>query len=118
MERVAVDIMGPFPCTDKGNRYVLAAMYYFTKWPEAYAIHDQEAETVANGLVEGMFTRFGTAEVIHSDQERNFESGVFSMCDRLGMQKTRTTPLDPRSDGVVEQNSGKTTRHPHCRTSA
>ncbi|KAI3375469.1 hypothetical protein L3Q82_003801 [Scortum barcoo] len=62
MERVAVDIMGPFPRTDKGNRYVLAAMDYFTKWPEAYAIPDQEAETVANALVEGMFTRFGTAE--------------------------------------------------------
>ncbi|KAI3374420.1 hypothetical protein L3Q82_006249 [Scortum barcoo] len=104
MERVAVDIMGPFPRTDKGNRYVLAAMDYFTKWPEAYAIPDQEAETVANALVEGMFTRFGTAEVIHSDQGRNFESGVFSaMCDCLGMQKTRTTPLHPQSDGLVER---------------
>ncbi|KAI3360729.1 hypothetical protein L3Q82_012872 [Scortum barcoo] len=58
MERVAVDIMGPYPRTDKGNHYVLAAMDYFTKWPEAYAIPDQEAETVANALVEGMFTRF------------------------------------------------------------
>ena len=104
MERVAVDIMGPFPRTDKGNRYVLAAMDYFTKWPEAYAIPDQEAETVADALVEGMFARFGAAEVIHSDQGRNFESAVFSaMCDRLGMQKTRTTPLHPQSDGLVER---------------
>lgn len=38
MERVAVNVMGPFPHTDKGNRYVLVAMDYFTKWPEAYAI--------------------------------------------------------------------------------
>ncbi|KAK7884629.1 hypothetical protein WMY93_027752 [Mugilogobius chulae] len=104
MERVAVDIMGPFPRTDKGNRYVLAAMDYFTKWPEAFAIPDQEAETVADTLVDGMFSRFGVAEVIHSDQGRNFESAVFSaMCERMGMQKTRTTPLHPQSDGLVER---------------
>ncbi|KAI4885571.1 hypothetical protein NFI96_007362, partial [Prochilodus magdalenae] len=68
------------------------------------AIPDQEAETVADALVEGMFSRFGAAEVIHSDQGRNFESGVFSdMCERLGIQKTRTTPLHPQSDGLVER---------------
>uniref|UniRef100_A0AAV2K6I4 Gypsy retrotransposon integrase-like protein 1 n=1 Tax=Knipowitschia caucasica TaxID=637954 RepID=A0AAV2K6I4_KNICA len=76
MERVAVDIMGPFPRSDQGNRYVLAAMDYFTKWPEAFAIPDQEAVTVADTLVEGMFSRFGAPEVIHSDQGRNFESSV------------------------------------------
>ncbi|KAI4872035.1 hypothetical protein NFI96_006518 [Prochilodus magdalenae] len=104
MERVAVDILGPFPRSDKGNRYVLVAMDYFTKWPESYAIPDQEAETVADALVEGMFSRFVAAEVIHSDQGRNFESGVFSaMCERLGIQKTRTTPLHPQSDGLVER---------------
>uniref|UniRef100_A0A8C5DVC8 Integrase catalytic domain-containing protein n=1 Tax=Gouania willdenowi TaxID=441366 RepID=A0A8C5DVC8_GOUWI len=55
-------------------------------------------------LVEGMFSRFGAAETIHSDQGRNFESAVFStMCERLGMQKTRTTPLHPQSDGLVER---------------
>ncbi|CAI5690254.1 unnamed protein product [Oreochromis niloticus] len=104
MERVAVDVMGPFPRTDRGNRYVLVAMDYFTKWPEAYAIPDQEAETVADVLVEGMFSRFGTAETLHSDQGRNFESKVFAaMCERLGIKKTRTTPLHPQSDGLVER---------------
>lgn len=102
LERVAVDIRGPFPRTDKGNRYILAAMYYFTKWPEAYVIPDQEAGTVADALVEGMFTRFEAPKVIHSNQGRNFESGVFSaMCEHLGMQKTQTTPLHPQSDGLA-----------------
>ena len=104
MERVAVDVVGPLPRSDKGNRYVLSAIDYFTKWPEAYAIPDQEAVTVADALVEGMFSRFGVPETIHSDQGRNFESRVFaSMCERLGMHKTRTTPLHPQSDGLVER---------------
>ncbi|CAI5681311.1 unnamed protein product [Oreochromis niloticus] len=89
---------------ERGNCYVLVAMDYFTKWPEAYAIPDQEAETVADVLVEGMFSRFGTAETLHSDQGRNFESKVFAaMCERLGIKKTRTTPLHPQSDGLVER---------------
>ncbi|GBO33123.1 Retrovirus-related Pol polyprotein from transposon 297 [Araneus ventricosus] len=50
-ERMALDILGPFPVTTKGNRYVLVLMDYFTKWPEAIPISDQEASTVAEELV-------------------------------------------------------------------
>ena len=104
MERVAVDVVGPLPRSEKGNRYVLSAIDYFTKWPEAYAIPDQEAETVVDALVGGMFSHFGVPETLHSDQGRNFESKVFaSMCKRLGIHKTRTTPLRPQSDGLVER---------------
>lgn len=104
MERVAVDILGPFPATDSGNRYVLVAMDYFTKWPEAYAVPDQSATTTAERLVEEMFARFGVPAELHSDQGRNFESQVFSeVCRRLGVSKTRTTPLHPQSDGLVER---------------
>lgn len=84
MERVAVDIKGPLPRFDKGNRYVLVVVDYFTKWPEEYAIPVQEAEIVADTLVEGMFSRFGASENIHTDQGRNFEFTVFSaMCEQL-----------------------------------
>lgn len=104
MERVGVDILGPFPTTDQGNRYVLVAMDYFTKWPEAYAVPDQSAATTAERLVSEMFCRFGVPEELHSDQGRNFEAGVFSeVCRRLGIKKTRTTPLHPQSDGLVER---------------
>lgn len=104
MERVGIDILGPFPTTDQGNRYVLVAMDYFTKWPEAYAVPDQSASTTAEHLVNEMFCRFGVPEELHSDQGRNFEAKVFGeVCWRLGIKKTRTTPLHPQSDGLVER---------------
>ncbi|UYV84725.1 K02A2.6-like [Cordylochernes scorpioides] len=103
-ERIAIDIMGPLPRSDKGNRYILVAMDYFTKWPEAFPLADQEAETVAETLISQFFSRFGVPMQIHTDQGRNFESRLFAqMCKLLGSHKTRTTPLHPQSDGMVER---------------
>lgn len=31
MDQIGMDILGPFPTTEAGNRYVLVAMDYFTK---------------------------------------------------------------------------------------
>lgn len=104
MERMAVDIAGPFPCTERGNKYLCVAMDYFTKWPEVCALPNHEAETVASFLVDQVFTRFGVPGELHSDQGREFESRVFRECCRLlGIHKTRTTPLRPQSDGMVER---------------
>jgi hypothetical protein len=50
-EKIAIDVAGPFPRNDQGNRYLLIAMDYFTKWPEACGIPNQEASTVAGALV-------------------------------------------------------------------
>lgn len=38
VERVAIDVMGPFVLSGRGNRYLLVAMDYFSKWPEAFAL--------------------------------------------------------------------------------
>ena len=74
MQVVAVDILGPLPETEQGNRYVLVAGDYFTKWVESYAIPDQEATTVAQKLTDEMFCRFSPPEQLHSDQGKQFES--------------------------------------------
>ena len=102
MEHIALDILGPLPLSESGNQYLLIVTDYFTKWPEVYPLPNQEATTVAKVLVNGMICRFGVPLEIHSDQGRNFESALFKVCRLLGMTKTRTTPLHPQSDGMVE----------------
>ena len=103
---MAIDVLGPLPIIiiDGGNRYLLIAANYFTKWVEAYSLPNQEAVTVAGFLVKEFLCRFGTPQIIHSDQGQNFESAVFSeMCQLLGISKTRTTPLHSESVGMVER---------------
>ena len=104
MERVALDVIGPLPTTSRGNRFILVVCDCFTKWPEAYAIPDHKATTVASKLVEGWISRYGLMKTLHSDQGRDFESDTFqSLMKILGIQKTTTTSYHPQSDGLVER---------------
>jgi hypothetical protein len=50
-ERIAMDVAGPFPTSDSGNKYVLVVMDYFSKWPEVYPIPNQETTTIADAVV-------------------------------------------------------------------
>ena len=50
-ERLAMDIVGSFPKSDQGNKYVLTISDYFTRWTEAYSIPNQEAVTIEEMIV-------------------------------------------------------------------
>ena len=104
MERIAVDILGEFLMTENGNKYILVVGDYFTKWKECFPMPNMEAITVARIMVNEVISRLGVPEKIHSDQGAQFESNLFSeMCKLLQIEKTRTTPYHPQSDGMVER---------------
>ncbi|GFV91645.1 retrovirus-related Pol polyprotein from transposon 412 [Trichonephila clavipes] len=75
-ERITFDILGPLPRSSEGNNNILVVMNYFTKWPEAYPISDQEASTVAKVLVQHWISRFEVPLQLYSDQNRNFDPAV------------------------------------------
>ena len=52
LEWIAMDILGPLPETECGNKYIVVIDDYFTKWKEAYPMRNMEATTVANILVQ------------------------------------------------------------------
>lgn len=51
-EIVAMDIVGPLPLTEAGNKYILVFGEYLTKWPEAFPIPDMKTDTIAKIFVE------------------------------------------------------------------
>ena len=105
MERVCIDIVGPFPESKSGNKYALVATDYFTKFVEIYPLPNQEATSVASVLAKEFFSKYGIPHFIHSDQGSQFESKLFAeFCNILGITKTRTTPFHPQSDGQSERN--------------
>ncbi|PNF37388.1 hypothetical protein B7P43_G16132 [Cryptotermes secundus] len=61
-------------------------------------------DIAAEVLVANFFCRFGIPRELHSDQGRNFKSHLLQeVLQHLGVSKTRTTPLHPQSDGMVER---------------
>ena len=55
-------------------------------------------------LYSAFFSRFGLPRQLHSDQGSNFESKlVAELCSIAGINKTRTTPFHPQSDGRTER---------------
>lgn len=103
-ERLALDVVGPLPRSQAVSRFMLVLADYFTRWPEVIAMPDQRAVTVVRALLQNVVCRHGVPLEIHLDQGRNFESSVFKeLLKLLGIRKTRTTPLHPQSDGLVER---------------
>lgn len=84
--------------------YILVIGDYFTKWKEAFPIRDHTALTVADKLVTNFICHYECPDQIHTDQGREFESHLFTqVCTLLGIEKTKTTPYHPQSDGLVER---------------
>lgn len=104
LERCAIDIYGPLPITTSNNKYILVICDCFTRWTEAIALPNQEAETVTKAFVDEYVSRFGVPLQIHSDLGSNFTSKLFSdMCDLLQLHHTRSTPQHPQANGIVER---------------
>ena len=70
MERVHIDILGPFPPSKSGNVYILMMIDQFTRWVECMPLKDQTAVVVARSAVDNFFSGFGLPSELHSDQGR------------------------------------------------
>ena len=103
-QRVAIDILDTRKVSRKGNQYILVIYDYFTKWMDAFPLKRHTADRVAEVMMTRFFVYHGVPETIHSDQGREFESELFSQLLKMcGIEKTRTSPYRPQSNGAVER---------------
>ena len=79
-------------------------MDYFTKWPEAKAISDAKAETVAKFLFENIICIHGVPKEIISDQGTSFNNALIKeLCDRYQTKHRLTSAYRPQTNGLVER---------------
>eukprot|EP00794_Sanderia_malayensis_P014622 gene14622-16137_t len=64
---IGVDLIGPLKTIRSGNKYILSVIDYYTKYAEAKALPNQEAETIVRALEE-IFARHGMPSVLLTDQ--------------------------------------------------
>nr|GEV85109.1 DNA-directed DNA polymerase [Tanacetum cinerariifolium] len=96
-----IEFMGPFP-SSKGNKYILVAVDYLSKWVEEKALPTNDARVVVKFL-KSFFSRFGTPRAIISDRGTYFCNDQFSrVMTKYGVTHRLATAYHPQTSGQVE----------------
>ncbi|GKC98782.1 reverse transcriptase domain-containing protein [Tanacetum coccineum] len=96
-----IDFIGSFPSL-RGNKYILVAVDYLSKWVEAKALPTNDARVVCKFL-KSLFARFGTPRAIISDSGTYFCNDQFSkVMLKYGVTYRLSTAYHPQTSGQVE----------------
>jgi len=110
MDRMHADLAGPFPITDKNNKYVLIIKDALTKFLIAVPLPDKTADVVLQRFVTDVFAHYGAPRLLITDRGTDFVNAQMkAWCRILQVKKIHTTPANPRSDGLAE-NQVRTTK--------
>ncbi|EXX63870.1 gag-pol fusion protein [Rhizophagus irregularis DAOM 197198w] len=103
-DRIGIDIVGPLPITKKGNKYIVVATEYLTKWPEARALPDAKASSVVSFFYEDIICHHGCPKEILTDHGSHFVNEMLnSLCNELGVKHRLSTAYHPQTNGLVER---------------
>nr|GEV31898.1 reverse transcriptase domain-containing protein [Tanacetum cinerariifolium] len=96
-----IDFMGPFP-SSRGNKYILVAVDYLSKWVEAKVLPTNDARVLVKFL-KSLFARFGTPRGIISDRGTHFCNDQFAkVMTKYGVKHRLATAYHPQTSGQVE----------------
>nr|GFB90805.1 reverse transcriptase domain-containing protein [Tanacetum cinerariifolium] len=99
-----IEFMGPFPIT-KGNKYILVAIDYLSKWVKAKALPTNDARVVVKFL-KSLFSRFGTPKAIISDRGTHFCNDQLSrVMAKYGVTHRLSTSYHLQTSGQVEMTN-------------
>ncbi|GKD03833.1 reverse transcriptase domain-containing protein [Tanacetum coccineum] len=96
-----LDFMGPFP-NSKGNKYILVAVDYVSKWVEAQALPTNDARVVIRFL-RRLFARFGVPKALISDRGTHFcNSQLEKALQKYRVTHKLSTSYHPQTNGQTE----------------
>nr|GEV88985.1 reverse transcriptase domain-containing protein [Tanacetum cinerariifolium] len=96
-----IDFMGPFPSLI-GNKYILVAVDYLSKWVEARELPTNDARVIVKFL-KSLFARFGTPRAIISDRRTHFCNDKFAkVMSKYGVTHRLATAYHLQTSGQVE----------------
>jgi len=105
-EMIGIDFVGPLPRTRKGNKYIIVAIDYLTKWSEAKAVRRATANVAANFIYDEIICRHGCPRKILSDNGTHFKNELIkNLLERFQVEQLFSTPYHPQTNGLVERHN-------------
>jgi transposase InsO family protein len=102
-QRTHMDLTGPFNETRSGNKYILVFKDALTKWVEIFALSDKTSLETLICFEDEVINRHGVPELLVTDRGTKFSSKAWKDLMKLrNIRHVRTTPANPRSDGLAE----------------
>ena len=102
--KLSMDISGLYPTSLSGNRYILSVVDHYTGCPEAFAIPDKSAQSVAHILVDEILPRFGCpCEIITDNGTENENQVMKEVFAKLNIHHVTTLFYHPQSNAKVER---------------
>ncbi|GKB67635.1 reverse transcriptase domain-containing protein [Tanacetum coccineum] len=96
-----LDFMGPFP-NSKGNKYILVAVDYISKWVKAQALPTNDVHVVIRFL-RRLFARFGVPKALITNQETHFcNSQLEKALQKYEVTHKLSTAYNPQTNGQTE----------------
>ncbi|ODM86962.1 Transposon Tf2-6 polyprotein [Orchesella cincta] len=99
-----MDFFGPVTTSPNGNKYLLVAVEYLTKFVLARPFSNANAEAVVTFLQENVIPIFGAPKAILTDRAKIFFSGdVRQLCTKWGIQQKYTSGYHSAGNGMSER---------------
>lgn len=91
---IAVDFMGPFPRSSRGNKFLLVVSDWFSKMSFLHPVRQAVSSSVTKFMENSIFLMFGVPQFIVCDNGKQFVSNEFkSLARKYGVQKIQYNAL-------------------------
>ncbi|KAI3638678.1 hypothetical protein MIR68_003176 [Amoeboaphelidium protococcarum] len=103
-ERWGIDFVQDLSEAKSGNKHIITAIDYATRWVIAKAVPNRDAKTVANFIYHEIVMNFGAPFEIISDRGSSFlDEGVKYYEKKWNIKHLATSPYHPQTNGMIER---------------
>lgn len=104
---IGMDHIGPFRRSERGNRYILVAIDYLSKWIIAKPVVNTSAALIRQFIQNDIITQHSYPHRIITDRGSGFRvKSLQTQLQKLGIEQSFSTTEHPQSNGQVERNNG------------
>ena len=101
--KIGIDVAGPHPASLSGNKYIVGFIDTYNGYPEAFAVPVKSADTIAQLIIEEIFSRCGTPlKTVSDNGSENVNRKVKETLEALNVHHVKTSLNHPASNSKVE----------------